>query len=280
MIDVIIPVYNARKYLPQALDSILIQTIKDNCLITIIDDGSTDDYADILKKYQKLNINYVKLKKNYGVGISRKKALKITNNEYIIFLDSDDCFIDNKAVEKLYNSIKNKKKVIAKELIKNQEVIHYGNLHAKMYRRSILKEHKITFTKMKHSEDLEFNIKYILSLKNDDIVEIPNLIYKWQELNAKSLTKIHIDDMHEYFLDCIIKLKKYFITTKNLQYKEILIRALVNSINKMYLEKIIKKDEYTRSIYLKKVKKIIDIFKTFDIRSQLLVEINNNLDLL
>lgn len=100
-VSIIIPVYNAAKYLAQCLDSVIDQTIKSKEII-VINDGSTDNSYEILKAYKKkfpklIVINH----KNSGASESRNAGLKMAKGEYVGFVDSDD-FIKLTMFEKMY----------------------------------------------------------------------------------------------------------------------------------------------------------------------------------
>ena len=106
-ISVIIPVYNAEKYLAECLDTVLNQTFKDIEVICI-NDGSTDNSLKILKEYA-LKDDRIKIISisNKGCGYARRIALKETNGEYILFCDSDDKYLNNDVFYELYKKIKN-----------------------------------------------------------------------------------------------------------------------------------------------------------------------------
>ncbi len=96
LISIIIPAYNAEKYITQALESALEQTYT-NIEIIIVDDGSTDTTAEIIKeKYQ--NDARVKLisQKNAGVAVVRNNGIRVAQGEYIAFLDADDYYLPTK----------------------------------------------------------------------------------------------------------------------------------------------------------------------------------------
>ena len=92
-ISVIMPLYNAAKYLPEALQSVLNQTYKDFELICI-NDCSTDDTGKILVDFQRRDkrIRILGNTKRLGAGPSRNRGLEAANGEYVIFLDGDDIF--------------------------------------------------------------------------------------------------------------------------------------------------------------------------------------------
>ncbi len=100
--SIIIPVYNAEKYLEQCLDSALGQTLSDIEVICI-NDGSTDSSLSILRAYaQKDKRIFYLSQENQGLSCARNVALKRACGEYILFLDSDD-YLQLDACEILYH---------------------------------------------------------------------------------------------------------------------------------------------------------------------------------
>ena len=89
LISVIMPVYNAEKYLKKSIDCILNQTLKDFEFI-IINDGSTDKSEQIIKLYKDKRIVYLKNHKNLNLVKTLNKALKIAKGKYIARMDADD----------------------------------------------------------------------------------------------------------------------------------------------------------------------------------------------
>lgn len=90
MVSIILPVFNAERFLPQCLDSILRQTYQEWELIAV-DDGSRDGSIEILRSYEKRdNRIHIISKKNEGVSIARNIALEHAHGDYIYFVDSDD----------------------------------------------------------------------------------------------------------------------------------------------------------------------------------------------
>ena len=105
-IGVIVPVYNAEKYLVNCIESILSQTYR-NLLLILIDDGSTDNSGKICDEYRKKDQRvYVIHQKNSGQSVARNKGLNFLFSncefDYIGFVDSDD-FIHPQMYECLYN---------------------------------------------------------------------------------------------------------------------------------------------------------------------------------
>lgn len=102
LISVIIPVYNARKYIQKCLDSVLHQTIK-GIEIVLINDGCTDGTTEILRDYQKrhANINLIE-KNNEGILAARHDGLLNAHGQYIGWIDADD-FIEETMYQELYD---------------------------------------------------------------------------------------------------------------------------------------------------------------------------------
>jgi len=88
-ISVIMPVYNAENFLRESIESILNQTFKDFEFL-IINDGSTDSSADIIRSYTDSRINFIDNKDNLFYMKRLNEALEVATGEYIARMDSDD----------------------------------------------------------------------------------------------------------------------------------------------------------------------------------------------
>ena len=101
LITIGVSAYNRADYLPQCLDSLLAQTYP-RCEIIVIDDGSTDNTAELMQsKYPQIKYVY---QPNGGDAAAKNHAARIASGEYIVFNDSDDIFFPD-AVERLYNAL-------------------------------------------------------------------------------------------------------------------------------------------------------------------------------
>lgn len=89
--SVLVAVYNAEKYLPNCLDSLIGQTLKDIQIICV-DDASTDSSPDILRQYagKDSRIEVITHSTNMGISAARNTALAAAKGTYTCFLDSDD----------------------------------------------------------------------------------------------------------------------------------------------------------------------------------------------
>ena len=106
-VDVIMPNYNKGNFLNESINSVIKQEYK-NWNLFIIDNFSEDDSRKILKsfenKFNKINIIY--LSKNMGVAFSRNLGIRVSNSEYISFLDSDDYWSSNKLLDQINFMVK------------------------------------------------------------------------------------------------------------------------------------------------------------------------------
>lgn len=105
IISIIIPIYNSGKFIKQCLNSILNQTLPYYSFeIICVNDGSTDETAQILHEYQLKHTNIVVLnQQNQGQGPARNAGVAIAKGKYIKFVDADD-YLHNEALSILYKT--------------------------------------------------------------------------------------------------------------------------------------------------------------------------------
>lgn len=133
-ISVIIPVFNCANYIERCLTSIKNQNIDTE--IILIDDCSTDNLSEVLKKVQenlKMDITYLKNTKKQGAANSRNKGILAANGNYIAFLDADDWWETDKLKEQI-------------KLIKetNAEFVYTGRVNIKNgYKKTIICPDKV-----------------------------------------------------------------------------------------------------------------------------------------
>ncbi|MEO1377959.1 MAG: glycosyltransferase family A protein [Cyanobacteria bacterium J06635_10] len=96
LVTIVLPAYNASEYLAETLKSVLQQTYT-NFELLVIDDGSTDDTADIVHNLSQQD-SRVKLisQQNQGVSVARNIGINMAQGEFIAFLDADDLWLPNK----------------------------------------------------------------------------------------------------------------------------------------------------------------------------------------
>ena len=91
LFSVLIPLYNAEKYIGECIESILNQTC-DDYEIVVVDDGSTDQSSKIVDEYQKNHPEFIRVihNDNLGVLLTRRRLIKEAKGDYIVWVDSDD----------------------------------------------------------------------------------------------------------------------------------------------------------------------------------------------
>ncbi len=99
-VSVIIPAYNAVPYVTGAVDSALAQTYA-QVEVVVVDDGSTDATAEVLRPYREAGkITYI-YQKNAGLSSARNTGIRASRGEYVALLDSDDLFLPEKLLRQV-----------------------------------------------------------------------------------------------------------------------------------------------------------------------------------
>ena len=177
--SIILPVYNAESTIFRSITSVLNQNYN-NFELIIINDASTDKTSKICKKFKNnKNIKFLNNRKNLGVSKSRNKAIKYATGKYIIFLDSDDYFLEkflfdlnkltiNKSHKIIVaNNIFIKKKISNKklfiELFKKNKLSYFCWNY--IVNRDYLMKKKMFFNDLKVFEDHLFVLKLLTSIK-------------------------------------------------------------------------------------------------------------------
>lgn len=101
LVSIIMPSWNTADFIRESIDSVLAQTYT-NWELLIVDDCSTDNTDEVVASYKDERIKYFKNEKNSGAALTRNKALREAQGEWIAFLDSDDLW----TVDKLEKQIK------------------------------------------------------------------------------------------------------------------------------------------------------------------------------
>ena len=125
-VSVIIPVYNVEKYLVECLNSVTNQTLKDIEIICV-NDGSTDNSADILDNYAQKDSRIIVIhKENEGVSVARNLGIDKSTGEYLMFVDSDD-ILTLTACQKAYDTVT---KDNSDMLIYGYSILNSGTIHS------------------------------------------------------------------------------------------------------------------------------------------------------
>lgn len=241
-ISIIVPIYNAEKYMKKCIDSILSQTLE-NIEIILVNDGSVDNSANIADKYSQLDKRVrVIHQNNSGPSVARNTGISVARGKYIGFVDSDD-YIEKTMYEELFKSAdKNNVQVamcsyIENYIYKNESHIIKANLErGKVYDKPGIQSNIInTFAKNEnygfyslwnkiylrewliksnlkmdesrdHGEDWWFNINVFSKI--DTFIYIDKELYNYIHINSNSLMSKYRENQFELFLDGRLKMKE------------------------------------------------------------------------
>ena len=304
--SIIIPVYNASKYLEQCLTSIVNQKIN-NFEVICINDGSTDNSLDILENFRK-KYNFFKIitQNNMGQGIARNIGIKNAKGEYICFIDPDDYispnyissltdFCSHNSPEVLQFNFKyifednpdkivyyNKSEIIEnysnielndklfynyKDLTKNNILHIMHNAWGGIYKKEFLEKNNIVFGKYRFLEDNIFCNKILIYAEK--IFYIDKYIYYYR---IRKDSNCHLEimpyslDIFDLVYDHIIFFKKGDAVKNNIISKEHIDNYIYNKIFTFYKNTPL----YLRKQYKNKAK----LYLSNDMYNKFLVDIN------
>lgn len=265
-VSVIIPIYNAEKYIEECLESVINQTLKEFEIICI-DDGSTDRSLEIISKYKQKDKRIIVLQqKNSGSGIARNAGIKKSNGKYISFLDADDNYPSTKVLEILVDSCEKYNMSIAGggiSLRKYNEIIPaikrgLNNFFAKegiinyndvqfdygyqryIFSRELLIKNNIFFPSYIRFQDPPFLVKAMICAQNFYALREETYCYRWGHQNINWNFK-RTNDMVSGIIDVLNLSIKYNLIN--------LFNVCINRIDKEYYN-IINKSLNEGNVYL------------------------------
>ncbi|MBE7706664.1 MAG: glycosyltransferase family 2 protein [Cyanobacteria bacterium SIG30] len=259
-ISIIIPIFNAEKYLKECLDSIVGQSLKDIEIICI-DDCSTDNSYTILQEYAQKDerIKILKQENNQGPGAARNRAIDVAKGKNIMFIDADD-FFEQDALANAYNQIsKNNDDMVyfdlqyydetSKEVTRHnltnifrkyfngqsfhlydipEPFVQAGYSVYKIYKTEFLKKNNIKFPDERFAEDSVF---YIQCIANSDKVSVlDKSMYNYRKLNNSATT---ISATKNWMNICTIGEKNLNIMQNSKQAEKYLPKYLIYRINQL-----------------------------------------------
>lgn len=277
MVSIIVPVYNAEKFLELCITSIINQSYNDIELI-LIDDGSTDNSGKICDEYalkdERITVFHCR---NKGVSAARNIGLDNAKGKYIIFIDSDD-YVEKNYVEELVKAIESDKNELAicgiKEIenkkvkIRKKRAKLTGNFYedyfslidflcvpfAKIFLSEIIEKNKIRFDeKLSYAEDEIFNLTYYEFVKKYNFAKKTFYIYnhRYGTLSDKNYLR-----KNNYFSTYLYKLsleRKIFDNINIIKKEEILGEQIIRAIldfSDIYNYKNFKKQLYEIKEYM------------------------------
>lgn len=214
LISIVIPIYNAEKYLEECLNSIKSQTYK-NFEVIMVNDGSKDDSETICMNFLRSDSRFRYLKKaNGGVSSARNLGLDNVKGDYITFIDADD-WVDENYLDLLITTVKKNHSdivvssykqfnnidvfylrayTIQEKYLLNFEKMNrddfltifpklmsinvcFNNAVAKLFRKELVKNLRFD-TSIKYGEDLDFYFRLYLNVDSISYVDEPTYVYR------------------------------------------------------------------------------------------------------
>ena len=174
--SIVMPVYNADKYLEKALDSIRNQNFTDFELI-VINDCSTDQSLAICKKYSALDYRIILIdsENNGGAAEARNRGIQAARGKYLCFVDADD-YIDRDFLEHFYNVLKNE----------DYDFVKFG-----AYEEYFDREETIRYSRQCMLEDKEYQGTKEITEQAIDMEQIPLFGYIWNSVYKMDIVKSH-----------------------------------------------------------------------------------------
>lgn len=261
-VSIVVPIYNAEKYLDKCIKSILKQTFKDVELI-LVNDGSTDESLNICKKYQNSDPRILLIdKENEGCTFARRSGIEASNSPFITFVDADD-WIEKNAIKTLYEEIteynldivvcnmyrvlgsgklfkkKNrsyyfgKDKIYNKDEIKKELVVAYfhghpfpANLWGKLYKRDLLLNSGNYLENIRFlGEDLFYNMEMLLKTNRLKVIDIPLYYYRYGGFTSNYMPFLFSDAVNGYSIQKNV-IDIHYEYTKQTEYNAISIMLL------------------------------------------------------
>ena len=232
LISIIVPCYNAEKYIKKCIETIKNQTYK-NLEVLLINDGSKDNTEKIIKKETSKDKRFkYYYKENGGLSDARNYGLDKFTGEYICFIDSDD-YIEPNFIEELYNCIKNNNCKISVCGLKrvyedkvtydkiNKDVVNTCIIPAawnKMFHKSLFLDTNIKFPFKKWYEDL-CAISKVIFFSNGSYAVVDKPLYNYTQNNS-SIMHTYDDRIFDIFY--VIDDLEDFLKKNNIydKYKE------------------------------------------------------------
>jgi len=242
-VSIIIPVYNAQKYIEKCAKSLFSQTY-DNIEFIFVDDCSTDSSVKILNdvidlyEERKHQVKLKSLASNKGSAFARREGMLNASGDYIIQVDSDDCVSDN-YISELVNAIGDDIDIVYCDfcyLVGNKQIIHRmpelsveemlcsvvdGRIHAslanKLIRRSLIEDNNIypiSGINMFDDKSVVFRTLYFAK----KVKHVPLALYYYNKNNESSISSLKKDNQIKNALE-IVKLIDSFFSGKEISIK-------------------------------------------------------------
>lgn len=259
-ISIIVPIYNAERYLNRCIKSLINQT-KENLEFILVNDGSTDSSEEIIKSYKDKRIKYFK-NKNQGIGKTRNFGMQKATGKYIMFLDSDD-YLSTNACDELFSKAEKdnldlvinnfyrveeetekKIEVIIPEfknttLKDNKRLLLDVNLAPwnKLYKRELLKKNKIQFVEDLKYEDAPFVVEAMDKAKKIGYIK---KFLNYYVIHKNSETTVRDEKIFD-IIEIVDKMRKYF--SKRKEFTETVDKLSVRILTNYTIQQRVQQDK-------------------------------------
>lgn len=252
-VSVIIPVYNAERFLADCIQSLIDQTLQE-CEFIFINDGSSDESQKIIEKYQEADDRIILInQENKGISGARNTGIEASKGAYIGFLDNDD-FVKETMFETLYDkAIRDDLDIVVSKTILGRD------------RKYIIKEAVFPTEKMYHQDYIQKNIIPSL-LREEDLFAVWNKIYKRSlvfQFNVRFPETRVIEEDNLFNIQAFNKASKViFIDYSGYFYREVTTSESRRTIENDYFGKALQKfyldykKEYDLSINYQELEKL------------------------
>lgn len=248
--SIVIPVWNNEEWLDKCFKSILDQTYKDYEVI-IVDDMSTDNGMKIIEKYQKLfkKCKVIKNKTRRLNGGSRNVGIAEAIGEYVICIDCDDWFIDNKVFEDINNKLNGEDILFLDYVVhtKDNDMNCYQHYNTKyealrgytcaLWTRVVKRTFLLDNLQKEGTlfEDLGQNYRLIVHCNS--FAYLGRATHIWNRLNSNSISNMQQYKFYQFnFCGEIYELIKEMPEGEDKEYLKSKLREYLNSCNQMVNE--------------------------------------------
>lgn len=172
LISIVVPVYNAEKFLEETINCILNQTYQ-NWELLLVDDCSKDKSAEIINSFIKKDkrIKYIKMAKNGGPALARNKGIEEAKGNFLCFQDADDLWDKNK-LEKQLNFMKNKNCAFS------YTSYEFADKNCNPTGKKVIAKETLTYNQaLKNNIISTITVMFDLKKMDKELIKMPNLKY-------------------------------------------------------------------------------------------------------
>ena len=199
LISIVVPVYNASRFLDETIKTVREQTI-DNWELIFVDDCSTDNSDEIIKQYMKIDkrIKYFKQDQNGGPALARNRGIDEAKGNFLCFLDADDMW-DKDKLEKQLNFM------LEKEVAFSYTSYEFATFDGIPTGKKVKAKEVLTYKEvLKNNIISTITVMFNLNLINKELIKMPNLKYvedtaTWFKILRNGFKAYGLSDVYSYY---------------------------------------------------------------------------------